>query len=351
MLTSNDLLDVLSWTRDDDPRAGVAWTLFEQRMGALLQRTAAQAETGGADPERLQELLDRLPRATVRRVLLAPETTRRLRTVGAAVPALSFLVEALETERLVAEDAAAAETRWTADGRARVSPQGVFVQSSLLDCVPVDMHSRYARTIDVAGSTAEVPPRPPYEPEDEQADRKVMSEAASFLEQVRPTAADVVRHCARVAIVQRDDSVGVSSGSAGYYVGRACFANVSAGDLLVTAENLLHEAVHGLLYVQMLESPWVRSDAPGWHTSDVASPWTGHFISARSYLQACFVWFALFHFWRLADVPEAEWHAERARGGFRKGPLEGHLPDGLRDLLTPETRETLAAMRDRMLAG
>lgn len=89
------------------------------------------------------------------------------------------------------------------------------------------------------------------------------------------------------------------SSSDTYYVGRTILGNpdLVSNDMII--DSLVHEATHALLYMIDEKYQW----QPGLTLSGragnvIVSPWTGNRISARNYLQAVFVWYALFNLWQ-----------------------------------------------------
>src|SRR5438046_1158509 len=68
----------------------------------------------------------------------------------------------------------------------------------------------------------------------------------------------------------------------------------------------------------------------------VESPWIGAMLRLEPYLQACFVWFGLAHFWAMArngspfEAERLESRLATTRKGFQKAPVPAristHLP-------------------------
>ena len=66
-------------------------------------------------------------------------------------------------------------------------------------------------------------------------------------------------------------------------------------DTEVLADGVVHEAIHGLLFLEQLDKEW----ADDWTTLSAGtaqSPWTGRVLPAGAYLEACFVWYGLVNF-------------------------------------------------------
>ncbi|WP_462186873.1 MULTISPECIES: hypothetical protein [unclassified Frankia] len=92
------------------------------------------------------------------------------------------------------------------------------------------------------------------------------------------------------------------------------------------AEGVVHEAIHGLLYRECLQRPWVGGDAAV-EVPCVRSPWTGRLLPVRPFLEAVHVWFGLAHLWALGSRTAGfEPRAVRARlvrsvRGFAQGSV------------------------------
>jgi hypothetical protein len=104
---------------------------------------------------------------------------------------------------------------------------------------------------------------------------------------------------------------------------------------------LVHEAIHSLLYmIEISEGFYV--DGAVKTALQVVSPWSGRGLYLHSFVHACFVWFGLLCFWRLAadrqpqPLPRgvAEDQLARAAAGFRGPRLRACLND-IETLLQP----------------
>jgi hypothetical protein len=96
-------------------------------------------------------------------------------------------------------------------------------------------------------------------------------------------------------------------------------------DPLFLAESLVHEAVHSCCFALQRQGRWFSDMRLAISTVE-HSPWTGDVLIVRNYVHACFVWFALYHFYRsLVDLgAEPAFIHDRLkviRGGFTLGPL------------------------------
>ena len=94
----------------------------------------------------------------------------------------------------------------------------------------------------------------------------------------------------------------------------ASSADVSSHDL---ADAVLHEAIHALIYrYEALYSRLVPTSLA--QTEHLVSPWTGAKLPVDSFVQACFVWFGLYQFWRNHENVDQRCNtlSARARCGF-----------------------------------
>ena len=99
------------------------------------------------------------------------------------------------------------------------------------------------------------------------------------------------------------------------------------------ADVLVHEAIH-TLFEKVRLGDRVFSD-PADPEVRVVSPWTGRPLPIGSFVQAVFVWFGLWHFWRRVGSRSrrAAQLAERARKGFDGGLPLRNLPSASRRCL------------------
>jgi HEXXH motif-containing protein len=184
-----------------------------------------------------------------------------------------------------------------------------------------------------------------------------LARTASAICNVNPEVAGFVNTFNRVVILQKD--VGApdlfASGSTAQYIGRTFLANphLQALDDAQLADALVHEAIHGLLYMEENLEPWVLDPALYSFEPVLVSPWSGNRLAVRPFLQACFVWFGLAHFFAQATVKGAfpEGRAERrlriASSGFLQQQLEVTLRDYVKRL-SPAVVSAINTMQDRI---
>lgn len=167
----------------------------------------------------------------------------------------------------------------------------------------------------------------------------------------------------KVLIWQKDPAAPTlfSSGSTAHYIGRSFLTNphiheVDEADL---AEALIRQGIHGLLSMDDRRRPWMTTPATDATWPALGSPWGGQLgasrLSIRAYVQACFVWFGLAHFWAQAlstsSFPAAHARRSLARcvSGFSKGSLLDRLgpySEGVR----PDLCVAIEAMQSKICA-
>jgi hypothetical protein len=183
--------------------------------------------------------------------------------------------------------------------------------------------------------------------------RKLAS-AMTAIEATDPCVAAFVRRFTLVAsIVTDSEGTRFSSGSVNQYVGRSIFWNAHhpSVDIGLLAEALVHEAIHGFLYMHEACEPWfVEPERIPTHPV-VTSPWSGARLRLEPFTQACFVWFGLMQFWRIAErsavfpAGRADKGVASAATGFCKGPLLSHIP-GLQHHLRAPLAEKIERIQE-----
>jgi len=303
-------------------------TRLAQLCSRLAQVDAPLAGALAAVPARVKE-------DGLLRVLTAPESSFRLLFAGALNDreVARFLLEAVIAERVrEGEQPDCAQPPWTALGDARFpTPAGRDPGSDRLP--PLDFGSPYAAGVDLSGrDRASVPPRRPFSAAEQRRVLLLLEQAIDQVERTRGSIAGFVRRFNKVVILQKDsEAPGLfASGSNGHYVGRTFLANPHLGDPACIADALVHEGIHGLLYMSEQLEPWYLD--PAARTSPrMQSPWTGSMLTLPSFLQACFVWFGLLNFWSNAWTSEAAEREvtlkfmSRSLRGFFRGTLRKQL--------------------------
>jgi hypothetical protein len=338
------VLSVLEWKGDQtkalDHAESAYSSLVSRRLGAklgLLEREDAQSAS------RVIEGLAAADASTLRRVVLAPETSSRLlwgHPGGCDERDLwQYLTDVLEVESSRFDPPATpTATRWSALGDLRIDgPSGAVVVQPTAAGVVVDTESPAALCFDYSTLHRDgMELRHYQDPAARELALGRLEGAMRGIDQVNPAAAYFVRRFTLVANVLMDaESPKFTSGSTAQYIGRSLFCNahLASADAELLAESLVHEAIHSLLYMHEVCEPWVLNEQRFTEDAEVESPWTGATLVVRPFLQACFVWFGLAHFWSLAqaDSPfrprRVQERLAAARDGFLKGPLPERISD------------------------
>lgn len=186
--------------------------------------------------------------------------------------------------------------------------------------------------------------------DDEHRIHDVFDRAFAIIDATNSQAIGFVADFGRVLVV-RQDPLDPGSHSAG--------ARVTPGRMVMTnpllrsdtpeclADFVIHEAIHCAIDHCEVVSPILRGVgfAPA-----IRSPWTGKLLDVNTFVQACFVWYGLVHFWRTARsvselcTPGSEQMLAQAESGFRRADpgalLEAHSSE-----VNPEVIEVVRAMR------
>ncbi|KPE49440.1 hypothetical protein [Chryseobacterium indologenes] len=89
-----------------------------------------------------------------------------------------------------------------------------------------------------------------------------------------------------------------TSGSDGGYIGRVLICNGHTVEDSVIVDALVHEAIHGLLYMIDELNVWQPSrEVSNEMGRTVISPWSNNSITIRNLVQAIYVWYGLYNFW------------------------------------------------------
>jgi hypothetical protein len=168
---------------------------------------------------------------------------------------------------------------------------------------------------------------------------------------------ELIERFVSVLVVRHDPGLnGFSSSSTRLALRRAVLRNVHhplASDADV-ADGIVHEAVHMILDHWELAQPLVLGDANP-HEPALVSPWSGRELDTNTFVQACFVWCALFHFW-VAALRQGLLGADaaipiirrRASGFLADPPLEARL-EKRRHVLGEDVIPAVRSLRLRVL--
>lgn len=347
----------LMWSRHDEPQS----RQIEQEFEALLHEALLAHVRACGEEEWVRTQAAALPAETFRRFLRAPRTGQRLLWPEQAERAetMAFLRAALRAESVLAGlEPPGGFAAWTADCRAFVDPEGVFRQKKVGGVLPLDLVSPFARSLDLTGGSAAVlPPRPIPAPATQRAVAGRIGEALEGIGVVSPDALDRVLAWTRVVVAQNDGTGRFSSGSNGQFVGRTMLVNVEVPSVPLEAivDGLVHESIHGLLYMHETVNPWVTTFDLYTDEGAIVSPWSGTRLPVRPFMQACFVWYGLAMFWAgsmpagIFDPVEASGMLTRALAGFARGPLVDELR-AWRDHIDPALPEVIDELQSVVLS-
>lgn len=169
---------------------------------------------------------------------------------------------------------------------------------------------------------------------------KNLQTAFTYIRYASPSAAQFLQKYVSVIMLRNDPSnpFVFQSASRNSYIGQIALLNCQLAhiDIPFLAESLVHESIHSLMWraeilCHFLNNPTVEME-------NVISPWSGRELHFYTFIQACFVWYGVLHFWRNAlenrvDFRErAEYLYERARKGFIGDGVLTELMKGSKNL-------------------
>jgi hypothetical protein len=333
--------EVLLW----DERSAALRETVEAEYGVLLNEAFlhlwSKDGTGSAGLEEVQGLVRDTPADALARLLRAPRSSRRLLwpRAGEAARTRRFLRAALLAERQVLGlNGGPLSAGWTADCRAYIRSNGSVVAQPTLSngLIPLDLRSPHARSLDLMGGSRIVRDVRST-PSTETATRTVERLEAAWrgILAAGGTTAGCVAAWTRVIVPQSSPSGLFWSGSNGEYVGRVVLVNIAEERVSIEeiVDALVHEAIHGFLYMHESLEPWVLDLSLYTDEGAIVSPWSGTLLPVRPFMQACFVWYGLTMFWA-QHVGSGAFDQERTYYLLGRA-LAGFRGDSLADLLAP----------------
>jgi hypothetical protein len=352
--------DVLRWMAPEQTTNQAHDTyldLLAEKMGEILGGICREATPLG---EELRAAADHASNEGFMRILSAPETCACLLAAnGEGYQAKgqflrrSFLAETLREGQRVDTD----QEVWTALGDMKLSPDGTqYCWPQIEELTPLDFGSPYATKVDLSGADRElVPSRPPFTEHEMEELVARLRNAHTSIQKTSPRVAAFVSTFNKVLVLQKDTEslFKFASGSNGHYIGRSFLANphLPGVDEALIADAIVHEGIHGLLYMQEQTEPWFPDPAAKRSLPRVTSAWTGSSLSLASFLQACFVWYGLLHFWSLALTSKAFDNNSALKRfrlsvcGFLGKPLRGRVSQ-FSSMINPGVLDTIDEMQD-----
>lgn len=258
--------------------------------------------------------LDMLSNDQLTHFLISPETSSRLLWPANYTDEeiINFMARASYAELCVLKphqvdlsDHAkySSEVLWTADGRAKVKNGIISKQThQIRGFTNIDYSSPHARLLDQSGTKMRL--ETPQESPDDEFINVVNRRLTRIFEKIYdldPEWATFFQLFTRVCVPQIDTEIpnSFSSGTSAQFVGRSVLSNPHLETVTdeIIAEALVHETIHGLLYMQEVQEPWVYSNDVYGSKLRTRSSWTGNPLPIRPFLQAAFVWYGLINFW------------------------------------------------------
>jgi hypothetical protein len=360
VVTLADMPDLLTWRRTY-PLDGLHarhLKAAEDAFARMLREIRERHERVGAA---LHAKLESLSWWMAARVVAAPEMIGRLRTWRAhPAETVRFLAGALNAEAALAAGTDLEPGQWTALGDfyvARDSDRPIdlrtgawqdgrsFAAPRLDGLIPLDCSSPNVETCRLQGDREEASPA------DIRSIDAMLQRALALIEAACPATADAIRWFVKVVVVAKSVGApkGHSSSSSPSHRGRVLLRDCHVAAVEGLMDSLVHEATHQVLYaVECTEHLADDVNAPL-----LVSPWSGTPLTVHSYVQACFVWYSLAHFWRAAmqwralNTQPARACLDRALRGFRAGnPAEALVPHGHR--VSPAAIAVIHQLHDRI---
>lgn len=180
---------------------------------------------------------------------------------------------------------------------------------------------------------------------------ELVARAVESTRAVAPACGEFVSNCTSRIVVRRDDTDagGFASGSFDHHAKVTFLLNplMKKKDVEKICDALVHEAIHAYIYMFEVVSHPICMRAPNGRL--FKSPWTGNDLRIEQYVQACFVWWGLFNFWRRAESEggaginrqRASYYKLRAYKGLVRGPVSSLFNQGGEAFLHPETGKAL----------
>lgn len=229
------------------------------------------------------------------------------------------------------------------------APLQAFHVPRLAGAIPIDFASPNVKN---AQETDELREYLQYSEEDKALICEKLNEALARIERVSEAAAYVLKQHIKVIVPLKTTERGYGSTSQPHYPGRVLLRGAELTPLAALATNLVHEAMHQVLYILEWGGSFIVED-PDVRAVRVKSGWTQRDLALHSYIHACFIWYGVSMFWghaRSSDVFEAaDIQAQLAKtlSGFRdRNPVDLLAPYA--GMLRYDGLKTAATLRDRL---
>jgi len=362
--------DVLRWGEVSRPGLDTVLAAYVAFVSAELGCALRDCEhQNDALARNLAAKLQTLPSADFRRVVLAPDFTYRLlwRHPDRIQRVSDFLDKALHVEGVISGREPADCDAWTALGDARILQSGEILRGvNIPGLPPLDLDSPNVMRDVRTGEFPSVCGNDPVQLRSLNNDVRpvVIDRMTTAWREISATSklvADFVSNFVQVIVLQNDDTrAKFSSGSNRRYIGGVVIKNPHSecASAIKLAEAMVHEATHALLYMALYTVPWGADNNHAYaNLGRIVSPWTGAQLKASSFVQACFVWYGLLHFWSLAlrlqtveGMDEARRCMARALSGFVGSPLLDNLCSEDRKIVRDDVSNAIETMQSRVTA-
>jgi hypothetical protein len=310
--------DVLRWEKASQAGLDTVFDNYVAFIGQVLGNALKDLERQDRNlADHLVGQLQTVSPPDLLRVILAPDFTYRLlwRRPDRIQRVAEYLNQALDVQGVIGG-------REEADHEAS-NALGIKIPG----LPPLDLDSPNVTSTEFAPDAACGEVR--FQPLSTEVRPIVADRVATAWQQISGTSrlvADFIAKFVQDIVLQDDyDGKAFSGGSSHGCIGRVVIGNphLDCVTEILLADTLVHESIHALLYMQVSRAPWGASRGAFTEVARVVSPWTGAPLRVTSFLQACFVWYGLLHFWSLAHeantfrgVQEAHNRLALARAGF-----------------------------------
>ena len=323
--------ETLTWSNSRDVLAAVHATYCVTLADSLAQVLEAVHTVDAVGCNEILTLADQISERGFLRFLTAPQTSHHLRWRSRETgETADFLRQSLRAE--AAKEGLAvpiAEPTWTALGDTCVHSDGTIQEFARIHyAIPLDFGSPYFGLVLQDSS----PTHGQSERLDGAEARVVVEKldaALGGIERTNPAILEFITTFTKSLSLEKDPASleVLSSGTRAQYIGASALSNPHTSGVETLADALVHEAIHSLLFMQELKQPWVFNSELHGDIPRVVSPWSGRKLPLRAFLQACFVWYGLVHFWCQAltagsfDRKRAQGFIATAGSGFLDEPL------------------------------
>jgi hypothetical protein len=358
------LPDVLQWGQMSPAGLDTVFDGYVAFISQALGYAVAECEgQNNALAGNLAAKLQTVPATDFLRVVLAPEFTNRLlwRHPDEIQSLCEYLDKALHVEGVISGREEAGCDAWTALGDMKVLQTGEIVRGvDIPGLPPLDLDSpNVARDVR----------RGDFAPDQFRALANdvrpvVLDRVTTAWHEISATSkvvADFVAKFVQVIVLQSDNTrTKFSSVSTGSHIGLVVIRNPhseSASDIAL-AEVMVHEAIHALLFMALHTTPWGAEDNRAYAEGlRIESPWSGRPLDLYQFLQACFVWYGLLHFWNLAlrvktfkGTDEVRSSMAHALKGFVGSPLLDNICGADRKIVRDDVSNAIETMQSRAKA-